>query len=96
MVFERLVKLFRNGRNQAVRNPREFELPGREAIIRKEGERLVIEPCPPKSLRALMRYLLGAHIVSDLVRRPQGRVAGRIREVGEAQACTTMIGRVRT
>ena len=40
---ERHVKLFRNGRNQAVRIPREFELPGDEAIIRKEGGRLIIE-----------------------------------------------------
>lgn len=40
----REVKLFRNGRNQAVRIPVEFELPGSEAIMRKEGDRLIIEP----------------------------------------------------
>jgi antitoxin VapB len=40
----RPVKLFRNGRNQAVRIPVEFELPGSDAIIHKEGERLIIEP----------------------------------------------------
>lgn len=40
----RPVKLFRNGRNQAVRIPREFELPGNEALMHKEGERLIIEP----------------------------------------------------
>lgn len=39
------VKLFRNGRNQAVRIPLEFELPGDEAIMRRDGDRLVIEPC---------------------------------------------------
>ncbi len=33
---ERHVRLFRNGRNQAVRIPREFELEGEEAIMRKE------------------------------------------------------------
>ena len=38
---ERPVKLFRNGRNQAVRIPREFELPGEDAIMRKEGDKLV-------------------------------------------------------
>ena len=38
------VSLFRNGRNQAVRIPREFELPGKEAIMRSEDGRLVIEP----------------------------------------------------
>src|SRR5262249_39549924 len=40
----RHVRLFRNGRNQAVRIPREFELPGEDAILRKEGQRLIIEP----------------------------------------------------
>lgn len=51
------VKLFRNGRNQAVRIPRELELPGEDAVIRKEGERLVIEPAPPKSLLAVLNSL---------------------------------------
>ncbi|HRY06536.1 MAG TPA: AbrB/MazE/SpoVT family DNA-binding domain-containing protein, partial [Hyphomicrobiaceae bacterium] len=50
VVAERRVKLFKNGRNQAVRIPREFELSGDEAIMRKEGERLVIEPVAPQSL----------------------------------------------
>ena len=54
---ERHVKLFKNGRNQAVRIPREFELPGEDAIMRKEGERLIIEPAPPKSLLAVLATL---------------------------------------
>jgi antitoxin VapB len=41
---ERHVRLFRNGRNQAVRIPRDFEMEGNEAIIRKEGNRLILEP----------------------------------------------------
>ena len=57
MILERHVKLFKNGRNQAVRIPREFELPGEDAIMRKEGERLIIEPTPPKSLLALLATL---------------------------------------
>ena len=44
MQVERHVRLFRNGRNQAIQIPREFELEGDEAIIRKEGSRLIIEP----------------------------------------------------
>jgi len=44
MDTERHVRLFRNGRNQALRIPREFELEGDEAIIRKEGKRLIVEP----------------------------------------------------
>ena len=54
---ERRVKVFRNGRNQAVRIPREFELPGDEAVIRKEGKRLVIEPAPTRSLLAVLARL---------------------------------------
>ncbi|MCB1460181.1 MAG: AbrB/MazE/SpoVT family DNA-binding domain-containing protein [Nitratireductor sp.] len=45
---ERHVKLFRNGRNQAVRIPVEFELPGKDAIMRREGGRLIIEPAARK------------------------------------------------
>ena len=54
---ERPVKLFRNGRNQAVRIPREFELPGEDAIMRKEGDRLIIEPAPARSLLAVLASL---------------------------------------
>ena len=57
MVAERHVKLFRNGRNQAVRIPREFELPGENAIMRKEGGRLIIEPAQPTSLLAVLATL---------------------------------------
>ena len=54
MATERHVRLFRNGRNQALRIPREFELPGDEAIVRKEGEKLVVEPVRRKSFIELL------------------------------------------
>jgi antitoxin VapB len=54
---ERHVKLFKNGRNQVVRIPREFELPGEDAIIRKEGQRLIIEPAAPRLLLAVLATL---------------------------------------
>ena len=38
-----------------------------------------------------MRYLLDTNIVSDLVRNPQGKVAQRIRKVGETKICTSII-----
>lgn len=47
MSAQRKVRLFRNGRNQAVRIPREFELPGTDAVMRREGERLIIESAQP-------------------------------------------------
>jgi len=46
METPRRVRLFRNGRSQALRIPREFELESREATIRKEGQRLIVEPVP--------------------------------------------------
>ena len=54
---ERHVRLFRNGRNQALRIPREFELEGDEAIIRKEGGRLIVEPVRKGKLLTLLATL---------------------------------------
>lgn len=54
---ERYVRLFRNGRNQALRIPREFELEGEEAILHKEGDRLIIEPVRKGKLLALLSTL---------------------------------------
>jgi antitoxin VapB len=53
----RHVKLFRNGRNQAVRIPVEFELPGDEAIMRREGDRLVLEPTRKRGLLGLLESM---------------------------------------
>jgi tRNA(fMet)-specific endonuclease VapC len=38
-----------------------------------------------------MPYLLDTNIVSDLIRNPQGRVAEKIKKVGETQVCTSVI-----
>jgi antitoxin VapB len=57
MTEPRHVKLFRNGRNQAVRIPVEFELPGNEAIIHRDGDRLVIEPVRKRGLIALLKTM---------------------------------------
>jgi antitoxin VapB len=54
---ERHVRLFRNGRNQALRIPREFELEGEEAVLHKEGDRLIIEPVRKGKLLALLDTL---------------------------------------
>ena len=40
-----------------MRIPREFELPGEHARMRKEGDRLIIEPVPPRSLLAVLATL---------------------------------------
>jgi antitoxin VapB len=57
MSEQRHVKLFRNGRNQAVRIPVEFELPGSEAIIHRDGDRLIIEPARKRGLLALLKTM---------------------------------------
>jgi antitoxin VapB len=57
MNMERQVRLFRNGRNQALRIPRDLELPGRTATLRKEGPRLIVEPLPAPSLLRVLAKL---------------------------------------
>ena len=37
-------KLFRNGRSQAVRLPKEFRFEGEEVEVHREGERVILEP----------------------------------------------------
>ena len=57
---QRHVRLFRNGANQAVRIPKEFELPGKEAMMRREGNTLVIEPITPKHKKGTLGALVAA------------------------------------
>lgn len=57
MGAERHVKLFRNGRNQAVRIPREFELPGEDAVMRKDGDTLIIAPAKKKTIAQVLDEL---------------------------------------
>lgn len=51
---ERHASLFRNGRNQAVRIPREFEFEGSEVLIRKEGNSLILTPIRKNRLLDLL------------------------------------------
>jgi antitoxin VapB len=57
MFEQRRIKLFRNGRHQVVRIPLGFELPGNEAIMHREGDRLVIEPVRKRGLVALLKTM---------------------------------------
>lgn len=40
----RRARLFRNGRNQALRIPRDLEFPGSEVVLHKEDDCLIVEP----------------------------------------------------
>ena len=53
----RRVRLFRSGRSQAVRIPRDFEIDGAEAVIWRDGDRLVIEPVGKGRLLDLLARL---------------------------------------
>jgi antitoxin VapB len=57
MPRRREVRLSKNGRNQAVRIPVGFELPGETALMHREGNRLVIEPEHKSGLLALLATL---------------------------------------
>ena len=57
MHTERHVRLFRNGRNQALRIPRDLELPGDEAVLRREGNCLIVEPVARPSLLTVLAAL---------------------------------------
>ncbi len=56
----RAVKLFKNGANQAVRIPKEFELPGTQAMMHREGNRLILELVPDKPKKGTTAALLWA------------------------------------
>jgi len=45
-VPERIAKIFRNGRSQAVRLPAEFRFHGKQVFVSKAGERVILSPRP--------------------------------------------------
>jgi antitoxin VapB len=57
MPYLRPVKLLRNGHHQVIRIPVEFEFPGDEAMMHREGDRLVIEPLRRRDLVALLKTM---------------------------------------
>jgi antitoxin VapB len=56
MELERHVRIFKNGRNRAVRIPVEFDFPGDEVIMRKEGDKITLEPVKRKQ-ESLIEWL---------------------------------------
>ena len=78
-------RLFRNGRSQAVRIPRDFEFKGEEVLIEKVEEgKLTL------TLVATL-YLLDTNAVSDLAANPSGEIARSIKKVGVANVATSVI-----
>ena len=58
LISQYQVRLFHNGRNQTLNIPHAFEMPSNDVVIRKEGERLIIEPFKKGSLLELLATLL--------------------------------------
>jgi antitoxin VapB len=53
----REAKLFRNNKSQAVRIPADFEFPGDQVLIHRDGDRLIIEPLRRKNLLEVLAEL---------------------------------------
>jgi virulence-associated protein VagC len=73
-------KVFKNGGSQAIRLPKECRVEGEEVIVRKRGDRLVIEPAHAESTWSpafVKRFLRGLPNPSFPDRPEQGRQAPR-------------------
>ena len=57
MVNQYQVRLFHNGRNQTLNIPHAFEMPSNDVVIRRDGEKLIIEPFKKRSLLELLATL---------------------------------------
>jgi antitoxin VapB len=57
MQSSRQVSLLSNGQDQVLTIPQELALSGTEVLLRKEGQRLIIEPISPRSLLSLLATL---------------------------------------
>ncbi|HEX3673859.1 MAG TPA: hypothetical protein VHU87_06265 [Rhizomicrobium sp.] len=65
MGVERPVKLYRDGTAQAVQIPREFELPGEDAVMRKEGDKIVITPGKSEQKKSVAELLASWEPLDD-------------------------------
>lgn len=58
---QRVARLFRNGRNQAVRLPRDYEIDAEEVYVQRKGAKLILTPKP----RSWDAYFAGARRLSE-------------------------------
>ena len=70
-------KLFINGRNQAIRIPKAMEFKGvNEVTIRREGQRLILEPCRKSWVSFAAKPLAGDDFMAE---RPELMDNGRVK-----------------
>ncbi|MBA3668201.1 MAG: AbrB/MazE/SpoVT family DNA-binding domain-containing protein [Sphingomonas sp.] len=55
----RHLRIFKNGRSRAVRIPKELDIFGEGLVMRREGERIILEPEPRRDLSSVLEYLRG-------------------------------------
>jgi antitoxin VapB len=65
-------KLFKHGRSQAVRLPKEFRFEGKEVKVTKVGDKVILEPLKPKPFDA-EAFWAAIDAVGDKPFMPQGR-----------------------
>ncbi len=85
---ERRAKLFANGHSQAVRLPKEFRFVGTEVKIRRDGDKVILEPVGPqvgpKDLESMRKVIktMGpidpafASVMEEAVRKLEGQGSG--------------------
>ena len=76
-----IAKLFRDGRSQAVRLPREFRFEGSQVRVRRVAEGELMEPLIANS----------AHWFAELDRLRQGRFLGNIKERNQPMIANAML-----
>jgi antitoxin VapB len=85
MSEQKRVRLFRSGCKQAVCIPVEFELPGDEAIMHRDGDRLVIELASKRRLIAMLKSMkpLDVEFPQSETRCPRRRTSTSFRMLQE-------------
>jgi antitoxin VapB len=69
-------KLFKVGGSQAVRLPKEFRIPGDRVLIRREGDKIILEPLPSprgKTVEEIRAWLAGIQSAFEPDFMPEGR-----------------------
>ncbi len=61
----KVAKVFRNGRSQAVRIPKEFRLDTDEVLIERKGEKLILTPRKPRPWKTWKEYFATLDPISD-------------------------------
>jgi antitoxin VapB len=64
-VASKVAKVFKNGRSQAVRIPKEFRLDVDEVLIERKGESLVLTPQKPRRWKTWEEYFAQRQGLSD-------------------------------